>query len=120
MVYRIIAGSIVAGLALVAIGQNAQVPINFRGSWASSEAHCGVSHEGSLTIYEARIDFYESRGKVLSVIEASPVEMEVEIESTGEGQTWRHVRRFLLSQDKRTLTDMTNRASPFSRVRCDK
>src|SRR5687767_7012263 len=120
MVYRIFAGTIVAGVALVAIAQNARVPIDFRGRWASSEARCGVSHEGSLTIYEDRIDFYESRGKVLSVTEVSPVQVEVEIESTGEGQTWRHLRLFVLSQDKRTLIDMTNRASPFSRVRCDK
>ena len=118
MVYRIIAGTIVAGVALVAIAQNARVPIDFRGRWASSEAQCGVPHEGSLTISEDRIDFYESRGKVLSVNEASPLQVEVEIESTGEGQTWRHLRRFVLSQDKRTLTDTTN--SAFSRVRCDK
>src|SRR5687768_6339191 len=72
MVYRIIAGTIVAGVALVAIAQNARVPIDFRGRWASSEAQCGVPHEGSLTISEDRIDFYESRGKGFRSLKPAP------------------------------------------------
>jgi hypothetical protein len=93
--------------------------MEFRGRWASSENRCGVAHEGSLSIYEDRIDFYESRGKVLSVTVVSPMEVELQIESTGEGQTWQQVRRFVLSEGGRTLTDITNARYPFSRVRCD-
>jgi hypothetical protein len=102
------------------IAQHLGVPVQFQGRWASSLERCQIPHEGSLTISEDRIDFYESRGRVLFVRVISPLEVELEIESTGEGQTWRHVRRFLLSDDKRSLTDLTyqDAVHRFSRVRC--
>jgi hypothetical protein len=119
MQLRGVGGILLAGIALVAVAQESKVPVDFQGRWAGSQARCGVAHEASLTIHEDRIDFYESRGKVLSVTLASPLEVALEIESTGEGQTWREVRRFVLSENKRTLTDITNSRYPFARVRCD-
>ena len=112
-------GIALAAATLSAFAQDAVVPTEFRGRWAGSESQCGVAHEGSLSIYEDRIDFYESRGKVLAVTVVSPMEVELQIESTGEGQTWRNVRRFVLAEDGRTLTDITNARYPVARVRCD-
>jgi hypothetical protein len=112
-------GLVVAGAVVVASAQAAMVPADFQGRWAGSRAQCGVHHEASLTVHEERVDFYESRGSVLSVTVARPLEIELELELTGEGQTWRAVTRFVLSKDKRTLTDVTNSRSPFARVRCD-
>jgi hypothetical protein len=119
MRHQVIVGILIAGTTLVAIAQDSKVPVEFQGRWAGSQAQCGVAHEASLTIHENRIDFYESRGKVLSAVVTRPLEVELEIEATGEGQTWRAVRRFTLSDDKRTLTDVTNSRHQFSRVRCD-
>lgn len=118
MRHQIIVGILIAGTAVVAIAQDSKVPREFQGKWAGSQVQCRVPHEASLTIDEDRIDFYESRGKVLSAVVTRPSEVELEIEATGEGQTWREVRRFTLSDDKRTLTDVTNSRHHFSRVRC--
>ena len=117
--HQVIGGILLVGAAVVAIAQDAKVPAAFQGRWAGSPALCDVAHEASLTIHEDRLDFYESRGKVLSATITSPSEVELEIELTGEGQTWREVTRFGLSEDKRTLTDVTNSRYKFSRVRCD-
>src|SRR5918995_549351 len=114
MRHQVIVGILIAGTALVATAQDSKVPIEFQGRWAGTQAQCGVAHEASLTIHEDRIDFYESRGKVLAAVVTRPLEVELEIEATGEGQTWREVRRFTLSDDKRTLTDVTNSRYQFS------
>jgi hypothetical protein len=62
---------------------------------------------------------YESRGRVISVKSVGKLESEVALESTGEGRTWRGARRFRLSQDGRTLTDVTMDKYHFARVRCE-
>jgi hypothetical protein len=102
---------------LMAQGQ-ATVPDRFRGRWAGSQAKCGVSSESSLAIYADRIDFYASRGRVLAVKVVSEKEVEVELESSGEGVVWRAVRRFRLSEDGRSLTDVTREDHQAVRVRC--
>lgn len=104
--------------SLGACAQKVAIPAQFRGHWAGSPAQCGSVHEARLTIHGDRVDFYESRGRILSVKPIGALEVELEMESTGEGETWRQVRRFVLSEDKRTLTDVTYE-SHMTRVRCD-
>jgi hypothetical protein len=106
--------------ALVTAQGKATVPDQFRGRWAGSQAKCGVSSESSLAIYADRIDFYASRGRVLAVRVIAEKEVEVDLESSGEGQVWHSTRRFGLSQDGRSLTDLTMRDHPTVRVRCEK
>jgi hypothetical protein len=100
-----------------ALPQSVRVPPAFQGRWASSPAQCGVVHEGALTITAAEVAFYASRGKVQSVRVLAPREIEVELESRGEGEVWRNKVRLLLSQDGQRLTDGT-RNPKLTRVRC--
>jgi hypothetical protein len=108
-------------LAPLALGEGqATIPDRFRGRWAGSHDKCGVPSEGSLAIYADRIDFYESRGRVLAVKIVSDREIEVELGSSGEGRTWQDMRRFRLSEDGRSLTDVTIPKYQAVRVRCEK
>lgn len=103
------------------IGSIKEIPVAFHGRWASTPERCIQGGESVLSIHGDRIDFYESRASVLSVRIVKPLEIEVDLESTGEGSTWRSVRSFALSEDERTLTDPP-RQDPihkFVRVRCD-
>lgn len=118
--------------SLVAIGfvaatsscaaQSASIPLQFQGRWGSSLDRCNIPHEGALRIHRDRIDFYESRGKVLAVRSIGSLEIEIDLELSDADQTWRRTQRVALSRDQRTLTDTTN-ADPvhkFVRVRCSK
>jgi hypothetical protein len=96
----------------------ATVPDQFRGTWAGSQAKCGAPSESSLSISADRVDFYASRGRVLAVKITGERDVEVELESSGEGQVWRSTRRFTLSEDTRSLTDVTTQYHTV-RVRCD-
>ena len=84
-----------------------------------SQAKCHVPSESSLAIYADRIDFYESRGRVLAVRVVGERDVEIELESSGEGQVWRSMRHFRRSEDGRSLTDVTRREYPTVRVRCE-
>ena len=103
---------------VVAPGQ-ATVPVQFQGKWAASQAQCGVPSESRLAIYPDRVDFYESRGRVLAVKVVSDREIELELELSGEGQVWRSTTRFGISADGRSLTDLTTPDHQFVRVRCE-
>jgi hypothetical protein len=98
--------------------QNSVVPGGFQGRWASDQTRCMSLHDSRLSVSEDEFLFYESRAKVLSARQTGPQEVEFEMESSGEGQTRREVRRFVLSPDGGTLTDVTSPAQ-FVRVRCE-
>lgn len=97
----------------------ATVPDQFHGKWAGRQTQCGVSSESSLAIYADRVDFYESRGRVITVNVVSEREIGVVLESSGEGEVRRSMRRFGLSEDGRSLTDLTMQQYPIVRVRCE-
>jgi hypothetical protein len=100
------------GLAAVSglvLAQEPQVPLAFRGEWASSAEQCGKSHERQLTITAAQVDSYASQGKVLSVRSSGPRDVEIELEERSERITVRHTRHFVLSDDGTRLTHMVRR-----------
>ena len=104
--------------ALVIAQEQARVPDRFHGKWAGSESRCARPSESTLYISENQLDFWESRGRVLSVKSGGKLEIELELELTGEGSVWRETRQFRLSEDGHTLTDVTRIKYPFARIRC--
>ncbi len=98
---------------LLAIPSNAAemhdvVPDQFLGTWAANAAHCATkSTESKLVISDKQIAFYESHGPILSVVSDGALELALILELSGEGQTWVETKQFRLSEDRRTLTDVT-------------
>jgi hypothetical protein len=107
-------------LPLGAAAQEQQVPIQFQGKWAGSLQTCSSPGDGRLEIGPNTIRFYESRGKILAVRVLDPQRIELDLELTGEGETWRESRKLALSTDRRILTDVTptNPQHHAARVRC--
>ena len=83
------------------------IPDPFRGQWAGRQTECGRAAESSLRVTADSVNFYASRGRVLAVDVMKDREIEVLLESSGEGQVWRQTRRFKLSEDGQSLTDLT-------------
>ena len=97
--------------------QDSTIPDRFRGQWAGRPAECGRPAESFLRITADSVDYYESRGQVLAVDVMKEREIEVLVEFSGEGQVWRQNRRFQLSEDGQSLTDLTMEGHVV-RVRC--
>jgi hypothetical protein len=120
------AGIVIAALSLITMPVQAQgrstVPEQFHGKWASSQAKCGVPSESSLAIRADTVDFYASRNRVLGVQVVNNLEIEMQLESSGggegDGQAYRSTRRFRLSEDQLSLTDVTRSDHQAVRVRC--
>lgn len=98
-----------------------QVPAAFLGKWDTEVKSCGTGmSDGKLTIAADRIDFYESSGPITAVAVNGPREVVISTTLSGEGETWTDKTTFRLSDDGKTLTDVSDPAEehPFVRVRC--
>ncbi len=118
--------------AAVSTGSNATaaelqrvIPERFRGEWQDSRHPCGspIKRETRLLLQAGTVTFYESGGPAVAVVTSGTSELALITALAGEGQTWLDLRRFLLSPDQSTLTDVTHTGSPdqdkpFVRKRC--
>ncbi|MDY7022919.1 MAG: hypothetical protein SWJ54_16490 [Cyanobacteriota bacterium] len=103
-----------------AADQQQIVPEQFQGEWNDDLENCGSRNrsEGRLFIISDRIEFYESAGSVQKIVTHGEYDLELTIELSGEGETWLDDRYFRLSEDLKSLTDITNGNPGFVRYRC--
>lgn len=80
--------------------------------------HCTFGGESTLTIGERTVDFYEGRGRVLSIATEGDTELGLLIEVTGEGQTRLTAITFTVSEDHQTLF-FSNGSERIERTRCE-
>ncbi len=100
--------------------QQQVVPDRFQGEWNFNLDFCGSSppSEGRLVIGADRIQFYESAGPVRNVVTHGNSDLELTIELSGEGETWLSDNYFRLSDDRKSLTTITNGNLGYVRYRC--
>jgi len=94
-----------------------EIPAGFRGEWNADLKACGSGRSDSrLFVSPDQVFFYESIGEVKSVVVTGHT-LEVSMEMAGEGERWDSTHRFRLSDDGKTLTDITE-GEGFARQRC--
>jgi len=97
-----------------------RIPAEFQGRWVTSTDQCDAPEHGWLYVYSVRLDFREGYATVVSVRQISALTIELELtwrDRSKDGQDWRQVHRFTLSQDRHTLTDERG-DDRVLRVRC--
>jgi hypothetical protein len=98
-----------------------QIPAEFHGRWVSSPDQCEAPEKGWLYVESIRMDFPEGYATVNSVRQIDVLEIEVDLTwrvRSNDGKDWRQIRRFALSQDRRTLIDQRD-GDRVVRVRCE-
>jgi hypothetical protein len=108
-----------ASCQIGAVGRVASIPRPFTGEWNAVLASCeGREGDGHVTLSAAQLSFYESVGSVSSVRVLGPLDIVVDAEMAGEGQTWLDHLHFRLSSDKRSLTVLGMGPQPWVLHRC--
>jgi hypothetical protein len=101
-----------------AVATSELVPTAFRGEWNTDLARCGTDlGEMRLSLTGASIGLYESGGPVLDVILEDEQTALLRTRLSGEGETWERPFRLRLTDDGRTLTDISGEI-PVVRHRC--
>jgi hypothetical protein len=107
--------------ALAGAQGKAVIPSQFRGIWAASADSCPKPEDDLLRIGAETVDFYESTGKVIAVRVVDKLQVELRLEMSGEGDTWRETLKLTLSSDLHSLADINSSVRPehhYSRIRC--
>jgi hypothetical protein len=102
----------IAGAAVV---DPKAVPVAFQGVWAATEDDCAKPSESRLAVAADSLNFYESRGPVLSVEGVGSDEILVAVAVRGEGEAGRRTFRYRLINGGAGLFDVR---SGLTRVRC--
>ena len=79
------------------------IPVQFHGHWGLNRADCTSTRgdaKGLLTINEARLTFYESKGSLDKVLDATANSVDARYNFAGEGQTWARTERLKLVDGK--------------------
>lgn len=88
------------------------IPEQFQGRWGLVKADCTSTRgdaKGLLTISDARLTFYESKGTLNKVLGATANGFDADYQFSGEGQEWKRVER--LTRDKGKLHRRTDAAA---------
>ena len=79
------------------------IPAQFHGRWGLTGADCTSTRgdaKGLLTINDARLTFFESKGTLDKVLGATASNFDANYGFLGEGQSWERVERLKLVNDK--------------------
>lgn len=100
----------------------AGVPEAFLGEWRAELKDCGsISDDSRLFIEPHQLTFWESSGPVTAVRWDPPNDVALDVELTGEGETWTTTMRFRLTDDGQGLADVSDGigdGDAFTRWRC--
>jgi len=97
------------------------VPIEFMGRWVASRVQCGSGGDRWLNIDRLHLTSYKEWAFIVSAWRVGTNQLELDLSlrnAVGESPTARYVRRFTLSADKHTLTDVSG-GDGMIRVKCD-
>ena len=88
-------------------GANMPIPERFHGVWGAIDGNCDPGSDLRLKISAKKLTYYESVGDVLAAHVTPDGQLNVELEMTGEGETWRRsvIIAFWGSEDRLLLVD---------------
>ena len=96
------------------------LPKEFQGYWGRTADDCELANTaatGRINVDADTIRFYESKARVLDVIEASPYAVTAGLRFEGEGETWQRRSELRLENGGTTLV-RTDGGQTFRYARC--
>ncbi len=98
---------------------NDEIPIEFQGVWDKSEQACAQRFSDMrLHIKASTIEYWESSGLLLELIESKPSSLIARFEMSGEGNTWTSSNTYFLTHERTRLTQVFDDGIKIKRIRC--
>ena len=97
------------------------LPKEFQGYWGITPDDCELANTaatGRINIDADRIRFWESRARVVDVVDRSTYAVTVDLRFTGEGQTWQKRSEWKLEGGSTAMVRTDAGAAPIRYQRC--
>lgn len=100
------------------------IPAYFQGNWTYRPDECGFHpltndvYPSLITINKHGIMYYESSGNAAAIVRRSQNEVAMILEFSGDGTSWLAYKHFILSEGKKTISDVSNPRSNKTIYRC--
>ena len=78
-------------------------PLRFQGHWTDDLAACGGEDTRGIVITSDHLDYYDGKGRLLSLDHISDDAAQAEIAFEGEGEKWRETVKLSLKGDGRSI-----------------
>ena len=108
-------------LALTYIGETStgeeSIPPSYHGIWDASQNACKSRYSDiRLIITDKFIEYWESQGKLLEIVDQADDSITVKLSMAGEGEHWTQTSTFKLSESK--LVSVFEDGTTYARVKC--
>lgn len=98
---------------------SSQIPKPFQGLWDVSADACNKQYSDMrLRISSSTIEYWESTGDLLEIIESKHISLIARFAFSGEGELWESKITYLLLNKQRELVQSFDDGLRVSRVRC--
>ncbi len=98
---------------------NSQIPKPFQGLWDASADACKKQYSDMrLRISSSAIEYWESSGNLLEIIESKHISLIARFAFSGEGESWESKVTYFLLNEQRELVQVFDDGMRVSRVRC--
>ena len=96
-----------------------QIPKAFQGIWDVNDEACKTQYSDMrLVIKSSEVEYWESSGTLIEVIEAKSISLIARFAFTGEEENWENTITYFLLNENSTLVHALDDGSQVFRVRC--
>ena len=88
----------------IVTAQSRTIPMAFRGVWDAPGSGCDPASQMRLEVTDDRLVFYESVGTVTAVEQVATNTVTLQLDMTGEGESWSSSETLRLTDDGAQLT----------------
>lgn len=97
-----------------------EIPIEFQGVWDKNEQACTERFSDMRHhITASTIEYWESSGLLLEIIESKSISLIARFEMSGEGNIWMSLNTYFLTHGKDRLTQVFDDGTKVIRIRCN-
>lgn len=122
---------IVSAILLISISTHSaaidllkSIPAEFQGKWSHRIEECSLhpltkdTFPSLMTITEHGISYYESIGKAATIVRRNKQEIAMILEFSGGGDFWLAYKHYVMSADRKTISDESNPQRKKTIYRC--